>query len=38
MNIDEIFLGIILVGGLFIGFFGINFYRIACIIMNGATG
>lgn len=38
MNIDEIFLGIILVGGLFIGFFGINFYRIAAIIMNGAGG
>lgn len=38
MNIDEIFLGIILVGGLFVGFFGINFYRIAVIIMNGAGG
>ena len=38
MGVDEILLAIILIGGLVVGFFGINVYRYAVIIMSGAGG
>lgn len=38
MDFDEIFLVVILIGGLFVTFFGINFYRYASIIMSAAGG
>ena len=38
MNIDEVFLVVLMIGGLFVTFFGINFYRYASIIMSAAGG
>lgn len=38
MNFDDIFLVVLLIGGLFVTFFGINFYRYAVIIMSAAGG
>lgn len=38
MNVDDLFLVVILIGGLFVTFFGINFYRYAVIIMSAAGG
>lgn len=38
MGFDNIALGIILVGGLFVACAGINFYRYAVIIMSAASG
>lgn len=38
MGLDEIFLAILLIGGLVVGFLGINLYRYAVIIMSSAGG
>ena len=38
MPIDGFFMAIILIGGLVVGFVGINIYRYAVIIMSGAGG
>jgi len=38
MSIDTIIMGVIMISGLAVGFFGINIYRYAVIIMNAVGG
>ena len=38
MDLDSFFMAVILVGGLAVGFFGINIYRYCVVIMSGAGG
>ena len=38
MDIESFFMAVILIGGLAVGFFGINIYRYVVMIMSGAGG
>ncbi len=38
MDIESFFMAVILIGGLAVGFFGINIYRYVVVIMSGAGG